>query len=167
MKMGLSTHKGQKGKTFAGTKNKAHGLILNAAKVVHLDQRAAVNDEKANAARVVEGSTEQTAIKSQTAFLNDFEAIVEEERQKTLDCIELIKQDIHHYRGESHVLRKQLYLESSAQERARLTDKIAANKEWIAECEERILLINQRASVLQKQLQILSLQSQEKCEINT
>lgn len=165
MKMGLSTHKGQSGKTFAGTKNKAHGLILNATKVIHLDQRAAVNDDEANAAEVVERpSREQPATKSHMAFLNDFEAIVQEEVRKSLDCIELIKQDIHHYRAESQGLRKQLHLESSPDECARLRNQLTVNKQWMAECEERIFHINQRMSVLQTQLRAVSLQSQEKCE---
>lgn len=167
MKMGLSTHKGQNGKTFAGTKNKAHRLILNATKVIHLDQRAAVNDDEANAAKVVaRPSTEQTATKSRTAFLQDFEAIVQEEAQKSLDCIDLIKQDIHHYRAESQSLRKQLHLASSPDECARLISQITVNKQSMAECEERIFHINQRMSVLQTQLRAVSLQSQEKCETN-
>ena len=86
------------------------------------------------------------------SFLRDFEAVVHTEMQKSTDCIVLIKQDITYARTESQVLRKQLHLESSAKEQARILNKIAANKAWIAECEEHIVLINQRTLVLQEQL---------------
>lgn len=149
--MGLLTYVGSNGQAFSGMRNRVQNLILNTPRVIHLTQ-SAVNDEKPN----------ETTMAS---FVSDFEAVVQTEVRKSLDCIELIKEDIHHCRTESQQLRKELHLEAAANKRARLIDKIAANKEWIAECEERIFLINQRAAVLQEQLGVLSLQSQAAKEI--
>jgi len=115
------------------------------------------NDSKwvyLNRSVVKEAASNDREVKplSAASFLRDFEAVVHTEMQKSVDCIALVKQDITYARTESQVLRKQLHLESSAKEQARILNKIAANKAWIAECEEHIVLINQRALVLQEQL---------------
>lgn len=100
----------------------------------------------------VEANTART---NAVHFLKDFEAVVHTEVQKSVDCIALIKQDIHHARTQAQQLRKQLHLESSANEKMRILNKIAVNKAWMAECEEHIMLINQRAWLLQEQLVLL------------
>lgn len=115
----------------------------NDSQWVHLD-RTVVKDAASN--------DRQVKLLGAASFLRDFEAVVHTEMQKSVDCIALIKQDIAYARTESQVLRKQLHWESSAKEQARILNKIAANKTWIAECGEHIVLINQRALVLQEQL---------------
>ena len=123
----------------------------NGPKVIHLNLKVvkemASNDVAANHLNA-------------TVFSKDFAALVQEEMQKSVDCIALIKQDIHSARAESQVLRKQFQLESSENERTRILNKIAANKAWIAECEAHIVLINRRALVLQEALGLLYLQCQ-------
>lgn len=123
----------------------------NGSKVIHLNLKV-VKDRASNDMEANHLST--------ASFLKDFEAVVRTEMQKSVDCIALIKQDIHYARTKSQALRKQLQLESSEDERTRVLNKIAANKAWMAECEEHIVLINQRTLVLQEQLQALLLQSQ-------
>lgn len=122
----------------------------NGSKVIHLNlkvvKKGASNDVAANHL-------------SAASFLKDFAALVQEEMQKSVDCIALIKEDINHARTESQVLRKQFQLESSEEERTRILNKIAVNKAWMAECEEHIILIKQRALVLQAEWMSLQVQS--------
>lgn len=126
------------------------------SKVIDLN-REAVNDTRLSTPKI---KTEMPSAVKRAHFLKDFEAVVYTEMQKSLDCIELIKQDINNYRIESQVLRKQWYLETSADERERISNKIAVNQQWVVECEEHISLMNQRALRLQDQLEALFLQDQ-------
>lgn len=148
----ISTHIGHSKGVVSGMKNKLTSVILNTSKGVHLGQKAD-NDEALNRA-----IAEKEASTKSAGFLNDFEAIVQEETEKSTHCIALIKQDMQYYRVESQSLRKQLHSESLSTERNRIRDKIAANQQWLSECEAHIALINQRVSVLQQQLQAVSSQ---------
>lgn len=126
------------------------------SKVIDLS-RGAVND--AQLPRLENGSRLPPA-RPAIHFLKDFEEVVYDEEQKSLGCIALIKQEMNHYRLELQGLRKQWYLEASAENRRIISNKIAINQQWISECEEYISIINQRVLRLQEQLRELSLQNE-------
>lgn len=110
------------------------------------------------------GRSKEHSLTSTTTFVNNFADIVQTELQKSLFCIHLINQDSAHHQKE---LRFQLKIlkefwrlvppSKNREGRAiKIMNKIAASREAIADCEERIAAIRRRVSVLQQELYALS-----------
>lgn len=127
-------------------------------KIISLNLKAVNNAQFKSTDQIFE--VEPFTQNSITIFVKDFQAVVCTEIEKSLECVALIKQDINQHRTESQVLRKQLYLETSSNERARIQSKMETNKQWMAECEEQIALIHKRILVLHEQLHRLCIQSE-------
>ena len=120
-------------------------------KVMHLNLKAENNAE-------FEGTVQNQSLLYQNnmvIFIKGFKAVVQEEMQKSLDCISFIKEDMDYYKTELQLLRKQLHLETTETERERIQDKITANKCRLGECEEQILLIQERVLRLTEEFRVL------------
>lgn len=91
-------------------------------------------------------------------FIKGFQAVVNTEIQKTLDCITLIEQNISSYSAEWRMLMQQLGDEGTTNERVRIEAKIATNKKETAEAQEQVEVLQQRILVLEEQLHQLDSQ---------
>ena len=112
--------------------------------------------------RLIKGNKDN--LTSAASFVTDFEDIVQTELQKSLFCIDLIKQDIAYHQKE---LRFQLKVlkefwrlvppSKDREERAiKIMNKIANSRQAIVDCEERLFVITQRILVLQEQVTVLA-----------